>query len=56
VINLGSMIKAGKVEIREITNEIDEEETSFEEEQIQKKQILDLIERLSEKMKTSEDC
>jgi len=29
VINLGSMIKAGKVEIREITNEIDEEETSL---------------------------
>jgi RNA polymerase primary sigma factor len=49
VINLGSMIKAGKVEIREITNEIDEEETSFEEEQIQKKQILDLIEKIKRK-------
>ena len=49
VINLGSIIKAGKVEIREITNEIDEEETSFEEEQIQKKQILDLIEKIKRK-------
>jgi RNA polymerase primary sigma factor len=49
VINLGSMIKAGKAEIREITNEIDEEETSFEEEQIQKKQILDLIEKIKRK-------
>jgi RNA polymerase primary sigma factor len=49
VINLGDMIKAGKVEIREVTNEIDEEETSFEAEQIQKKQILDLIEKIKRK-------
>jgi RNA polymerase primary sigma factor len=49
VINLGSMIKAGKVEIREVTNEIDEEETSFEEEQIQKRHILDLIEKIKQK-------
>jgi RNA polymerase primary sigma factor len=49
VINLGNLIKAGKVEIREVTNEIDEEETSFEEEQIQKKQILDLIEKIKRK-------
>jgi RNA polymerase primary sigma factor len=49
VINLGSMIKAGKVEIREVTNEIDEEEASFEEEQIQKKHILDLIEKIKQK-------
>ncbi|HVP78631.1 MAG TPA: RNA polymerase sigma factor RpoD [Thermodesulfobacteriota bacterium] len=49
VINLGSMIKTGKVEIRDITNEIDEEETSFEEEQIQKKQILDLVEKIRRK-------
>ncbi len=49
VINLGSLIKAGKVEIRDVTNEIDEEETSFEEEQIQKKQILDLIEKIRRK-------
>ncbi len=49
MINLGSMIKAGKVEIRDITNEIDEEESSFEEEQIQKKQILELIEKIKRK-------
>ena len=49
VINLGSMLKAGKIEIREVTNEIDEEETSFEEEQIQKKHILDLIEKIKQK-------
>ena len=46
VINLGHAIKAGKVEIREVTNEIDEEEVSFEEEQVQKKKILELIERI----------
>jgi RNA polymerase primary sigma factor len=46
VINLGHTIKAGKVEIREVTNEIDEEEVSFEEEQVQKKKILELIERI----------
>jgi RNA polymerase primary sigma factor len=46
VINLGNVIKAGKVEIREVTNEIDEEETSFEEEQVQKKKILEFIERI----------
>jgi len=46
VINLGNAIKAGKVEIQEVTNEIDEEETSVEEEQIQKKKILELIEKI----------
>jgi RNA polymerase primary sigma factor len=46
VINLGKLIKDGKIEIREVTNEIDEEETSFEEEQVQKKKILDLIEKI----------
>ncbi|MGZ3560083.1 MAG: RNA polymerase sigma factor RpoD, partial [Thermodesulfobacteriota bacterium] len=38
-----------KIEIREVTNEIDEEESSFEEEQIQKKKILDLIEKMRRK-------
>lgn len=46
ILNLGNAIKAGKIEIREVTNEIDEEETSVEEEQIQKKRILDLIEQI----------
>src|SRR4030066_1774883 len=49
VINLGNMIKAGKGELLEVTNEIDEEETSFEEEQNQKKKILDLIEKIKRK-------
>ena len=46
VINLGNAIKVGKVEIREVTNEIDEEETSIEEEQVQKKKVLELIGRI----------
>jgi len=46
IINLGNAIKADKVEIREVTNEIDEEETNIEEVQIQKERILDLIERI----------
>ena len=46
ILNLGVAIKAGKIEIREVTNEIDEEETSIEEEQIQKKRILDLLEKV----------
>jgi len=46
IVNLGNAIKAGKVEIREVTNEIDEEETSFEEEQVQKKKLLDLADRI----------
>jgi RNA polymerase primary sigma factor len=46
IINLGNAIKAGKLEIREVTNEIDEEETSLEEEQIQKKRVLELIDRI----------
>jgi RNA polymerase primary sigma factor len=46
VINLSNAIKTGKIEIREVTNEIDEEETNVEEEEFQKKRILDLIERI----------
>ena len=46
ILNLGAALKAGKIGIREVTNEINEEETSIEEEQIQKKRILELIERV----------
>ncbi|MFB3887288.1 MAG: RNA polymerase sigma factor RpoD [Thermodesulfobacteriota bacterium] len=46
VINLGSAIKTGRVEIQEVTNEIDEEETNLEEELAQKKKVLELIERI----------
>jgi RNA polymerase primary sigma factor len=46
VIHLGKAIDVGKAEIREVTNEIDEEETSTEEERVQKKKLLELIERI----------
>jgi len=46
VILLGKAITAGKVEIREVTNEIDEEETSAEEERAQKNKFLDGIEQI----------
>ncbi len=46
ILNLGSAIKAGKIGIREVTNEIDEEEGNSEEEEIQKKRVLDLIEQV----------
>jgi RNA polymerase primary sigma factor len=45
-INLGSDLRAGRIEIREVTNEIDDEETSVEEEQIQKKRVLNLINKV----------
>jgi RNA polymerase primary sigma factor len=46
VVNLGNAVKAGKIEIREVSNEIDEEEASLEEEEVQKKKILELVERI----------
>ena len=46
VINLGNALHAGKTTIKEVTNEIDDEEASVEEEQIQKKKVLSLINRI----------
>jgi RNA polymerase primary sigma factor len=46
VINLGIALRAGKVEIREVTNEIDDDRASVEEEQTQKKRVLSLINKL----------
>jgi RNA polymerase primary sigma factor len=46
IINLGKGIKAGQVEIREVTNELDEEEVSLEEELAHRKKLWDLIERI----------
>ena len=46
VIYLGKAIIGNKVEIRDITNEIDEEETSLEEERAQKVRLLEGIERI----------
>ena len=46
IINLGGALRAGKIEIEEVTNEIDDEETDVEKEQIQKKKVLNLINRI----------
>ena len=46
VTNLGNALHAGKTTIKEVTNEIDDEEVSVEEEQIQKKKILNLINKI----------
>jgi RNA polymerase primary sigma factor len=46
VINLGGALRAGKIEIREVTNEIDGEETNVKKEQIQKKKVLNLINKI----------
>jgi RNA polymerase primary sigma factor len=49
VINLGNALRAGKTTIQEVTNEIDDEEASVEEEQIQKKRVLNLINKIWKK-------
>ena len=46
VTNLGNALHAGKTTIKEVTNEIDDEEASVEEEQIQKKKVLNLINKI----------
>jgi len=46
VISLGNALHAGKTTIKEVTNEIDDEETTVEEEQIQKKKVLNLINKI----------
>jgi len=46
VINLGNALHAGKIEIREVTNEVDDEETDVKKEQIQKKRVLNLINKI----------
>ncbi len=46
VISLGSALRAGKTEIKEVTNEIGDKETNVEEEQIQKKIVLNLINKI----------
>ncbi len=46
VINLGGALHTGSIEIREVTNEIDDEETDMEKEQIQKKKVLNLINKI----------
>jgi RNA polymerase primary sigma factor len=46
VISLGGALRAEKTEIKEVTNEIDDEGTNVEEEQIQKKIVLSLINKI----------
>ncbi len=46
VINLGIALRAGRVEIREVTNEIDADGATVEEERVQKKRVLSLINKL----------
>jgi len=46
VINLGNDLHAGKTTIKEVTHGTDDEETSVEREQIQKKKVLNLIDKI----------
>jgi RNA polymerase primary sigma factor len=46
VISLGGALRAERTEIKEVTNEIDDEETNVEEEQIQKEIVLSLINKI----------
>ena len=44
--DLGNALHAGTTTIKEVTNEIDDEEWSLDEEQVQKKRVLNLINRI----------
>jgi len=46
VINLGNALHSGKTTIQEVTNEIDDVETTVEEKQTQKKRVLNLIKKI----------
>ncbi|HUL36746.1 MAG TPA: sigma-70 family RNA polymerase sigma factor, partial [Thermodesulfobacteriota bacterium] len=46
VINLGGALRAGKIKIEQVTNEIEDEETNVKKEQIQKKIVLNLINKI----------
>jgi RNA polymerase primary sigma factor len=46
ILNLGSSITSGKVGIRDVTNDLDEEASNVEEEQKQEKRIQELIDRI----------
>ncbi len=46
VINLGAALRTGRIGIKEVTNEIDDEETNLKEEQVQKKRVLNLINKI----------
>jgi len=46
IIHLGEALRHGRVGIKEVTNEIDEDETSAEEKQLHKKKVLALITKM----------
>jgi RNA polymerase primary sigma factor len=46
IINLGGALRAARIEISEVTKEIDDEETSLKEEHVQKKRVLNLINKI----------
>ena len=46
IIHLGEALRNGRVGIKEVTNEIDEDETSAEEKQLHKKRVLALITKM----------
>jgi RNA polymerase primary sigma factor len=46
IIHLGEALRNGRIGIKEITSEIDEDETSAEEKQLQKKRVLALIHKM----------
>jgi len=46
VINLGGALRAGRIKLRELTNEINDESAGLREEKIQKKRVLNLINKI----------
>jgi RNA polymerase primary sigma factor len=46
IIDLGAALHEGRTKIREVTNDIDDEEMSVEEEQFHKKRVLNLIKKI----------
>ena len=52
IVNLGEALRSGRLGIKEVTNEIDEDETSAEEKQLQKKRVLSLIQKVQRGDKT----
>jgi RNA polymerase primary sigma factor len=46
IIHLGGALRSGSIEIRQLTNEVDDEERDREKERIQKKRVLNLIQKI----------
>ena len=52
VVELGRGLRAGRVDIREVTNEIDDEETDVEKERNQTRRVLKLIDEIQKEART----